>query len=209
MLLVYGYGGYKEQMVGYARMLHAVRLLSFMFDMQGSGVRRGEPISLGYNQRWDLWPLLATSPPAPNVRPDRIGVFGVSMGGATALLAAAEESSIRAIVSDSGYADCLSMVRPGLQAFLGKPAVLFAPLSCGTQRRWQASRPQRSCPRQRSRAWTAGRLRIHGDNDQLVPVSSAYRIFEHASGAQRAMDNLQLPPRGGPERRGRRVQGRV
>src|SRR5436190_2142295 len=64
----------------------------------------------------------------PDVDPERIGALGVSMGAATAIMAAAEDPTIKAVVSDSGYADVTSMVKPGLMAFIGLPSYLFAPL---------------------------------------------------------------------------------
>jgi len=43
-------------------------------------------------------------------RPRSIGGWGVSMGGATLLLAAAREPAIRAIISDSAYADIIPIL---------------------------------------------------------------------------------------------------
>ena len=53
ILLLYGYGGYKEQMVYYASMLHDAGFACFMFDMQGTGLLRGLPVTMGYRERWD------------------------------------------------------------------------------------------------------------------------------------------------------------
>ena len=128
VVLVHGYGGYKEQMAGYARMLHDGGFATLMFDMEGSGTRRGKPVSLGFRERWQLMGAVRFLRSCPDVDPDRIGVLGVSMGGATALLAAAEDPSIRAVVSDSSYANVVDMVKPGLKAFLGLPPFPFAPL---------------------------------------------------------------------------------
>ena len=81
MVLVHGYGGYKEQMAGYARMLHDGGFATLMFDMEGSGTRRGKPVSLGFRERWQLMGAVRFLRSCPDVDPDRIGVLGVSMGG--------------------------------------------------------------------------------------------------------------------------------
>src|SRR5947209_9967315 len=128
VLLVYGYGGYKEQMVGYAGILHSGGFATMMFDMPGSGRRRGQPVTLGFRERWDLIAAARYLGSRPDVDPERIGVLGVSMGAATAILAAADEPSIKAIVSDSAYADLTEMVKPGIKAFLGLPSFPFAPI---------------------------------------------------------------------------------
>src|SRR5438552_858722 len=80
VLLVYGYGGYKEQMVSYAGILRSGGFATMMFDMPGSGRRRGQPVTLGFRERWDLIAAARYLRSRPDVDPDRIGVLGVSMG---------------------------------------------------------------------------------------------------------------------------------
>jgi fermentation-respiration switch protein FrsA (DUF1100 family) len=55
--------------------------------------------------------------PYPDLgRPKAIGGWGVSMGAATLLLAAAQEPSIQAVVSDSAYADVLPILEREIPA---------------------------------------------------------------------------------------------
>jgi uncharacterized protein len=82
------------------------------FDMRGYGEAPAAPRSLGlYEQRDVLGAVdfLHSGPlPYPELgRPRAIAGWGVSLGGATLLLAAAQEPAIRAIVSDSAFADIL------------------------------------------------------------------------------------------------------
>ena len=59
--------------------------------------------------------LQSGSLPYPELgRPQTIFGWGVSMGAATLLLAAAREPAIQAVVSDSAYADLMSMLRMSL-----------------------------------------------------------------------------------------------
>ena len=128
ILLVYGYGGYKEQMVNYARILHVGGFATLMFDMQGSGLRRGQPVTLGARERWDFLGAARYLRSRSDVGTERLGALGVSMGAATMLLGAAEDPNIKAIVSNSGYANLTDMIKPGLKAFVGRASFLFAPL---------------------------------------------------------------------------------
>lgn len=183
ILLAYGYGGYKEQMVGYAGMLRDAGFACLMFDMQGSGLRSGRPVTLGHKERWDLMDAVAYVRSRTDVDPTRIGVLGVSMGAATALLAAEHDPSIRAIAADSAYASLPDMVTPGLRAFVGRTATLFAPLIVWfgeTMLGIKASdvAPERSAARMGSRHL----LVIHGEQDDLTHPDSATRIFEAAAG---------------------------
>jgi dipeptidyl aminopeptidase/acylaminoacyl peptidase len=182
-LLVYGYGGYKEQMVGYAGMLRDAGFACLMFDMQGSGLRSGRPVTLGYRERWDLMDAAAYLRARSDVDPSRIGVLGVSMGAATALLAAELDPGIRAIVADSAYASLPDMVTPGLRAFVGRSAALFAPLIVRFGEAMVGMKSSDIAP-ERSAARMGNRhlLVIHGDQDDLTHPDSATRIFEAAEG---------------------------
>jgi dipeptidyl aminopeptidase/acylaminoacyl peptidase len=86
------------------------------FDMRGMGASDPAPISFGeYEQRDVLGAvdfLEQGMLPYPELdRPRVIGGWGVSMGGATLLLAAAREPRIAAVVSDSAYADILPILQ--------------------------------------------------------------------------------------------------
>jgi fermentation-respiration switch protein FrsA (DUF1100 family) len=59
-------------------------------------------------------------------RPDFIGAWGVSMGAATVLLAAAADVHIEAVVADSAYADILPLLEREVPA-QGKLPTVFTP----------------------------------------------------------------------------------
>lgn len=92
---------------------HGFAILAF--DMRGMGESPPAPLSLGYFEQRDVLgavDFLRTGPiPYPELgRPSFIGGWGVSMGAATLLMAAAQEPAIRAIVSDSAYADIIPIL---------------------------------------------------------------------------------------------------
>lgn len=85
------------------------------FDMRGTGESPPAPLSLGYFEQRDVLgavDFLRSGPLAyPDLgRPRIIGGYGVSMGGATLLMAAAQEPAFRAIVSDCAYADIIPIL---------------------------------------------------------------------------------------------------
>jgi uncharacterized protein len=183
VVLAYGYGGYKEQMHGYAKILHEGGFATLMFDMRGGGLRRGEPTTLGYKERWDLMDAVRYVRSRDDVDGDRVGVLGVSMGGATAIMAAEDDPHIKAIVADSAFADIADMIRPGLAAFVGPRAawlakliVFYAETMMGVKA--DELRPMRSAAKMGPRPI----LIIHGDQDQLTAPSSAHKLYEAAQG---------------------------
>jgi dipeptidyl aminopeptidase/acylaminoacyl peptidase len=67
--------------------------------------------SLGYTEIADLQTALDIMSQRPEVDPDRIGVFGHSMGGATVIMTAAQDERIKAVVVTGNYADLADDVR--------------------------------------------------------------------------------------------------
>ena len=85
------------------------------FDMRGTGESPPAPLSLGYFEQRDVLgavDFLRSGPlPYPKLgRPRVMAGWGVSMGGATLIFAAAREQAIRAVVSDSAYADIIPIL---------------------------------------------------------------------------------------------------
>ncbi len=183
VMLVYGYGGFKEQMAGYAKTIHEGGFATFMFDMVGSGLRRGEPVTFGYKERWNMLDAAQYLRTRPDVDAERIGALGISMGAATALLAAAEDPGIKAIVSDSSYADLQGMVQPGVRAFVGSRALFLAPLIVRYAETMLGMKSNEIRPAEAAAALgDRPLLIIHGDCDTLTDPNSAQRLYNAASG---------------------------
>ncbi len=120
-----------------------------------------------------------------------IGIYGISMGGAVAILAAAVEPRISAVVADSPYADVRELVRAEVgrrrlphvfaeAAFLlaranGRPVGVLRPIDA------VAKIPPRPL------------LLIHGGQDNLTPVADSYRLRDQTGGAA----DLWLVPQAG------------
>jgi dipeptidyl aminopeptidase/acylaminoacyl peptidase len=183
VMLAYGYGGFKEQMAGYSKSIHEGGFATFLFDMAGSGLRKGEPVSFGYKERWNMMDAANYLRTRSDVDPGRIGALGVSMGGATTLLAAAEDPGIKAIVADSAYADLFGMVQPGIRSFISPHALFLAPLivRCAETMLGMKSREIRP-DEAASQLGDRPLFIIHGDCDPLTDPNSAHRLYEAASG---------------------------
>ena len=157
------------------------------FDMRGMGASPPAPLSMGYFEQRDVLgavDFLCSGPlPYPRLgRPRVIGGWGVSMGAATLLLAAAQEAALRAIVADSAYAD----VRPILERELPKhsrlpgaftPGILLAARALyGID--FQGIRPIDVVARIAPRPL----FFIHGAADTLIPPSNSRALAAAARG---------------------------
>ena len=63
------------------------------------------PLSLGYREADDVGDALTYVTHHAGVDPERVGVYGFSSAGATAILAAARFAGIRAVLAEGGYGD--------------------------------------------------------------------------------------------------------
>jgi pimeloyl-ACP methyl ester carboxylesterase len=103
-----------------------------VFDMRGHGQSAPAPLSMGYFEQRDVLgavDFLRSGPlPYPELgRPRAIGGWGISMGGATLLLAAAHEPAIRGVVADSAFAAFVPLLeRDSVMPSVIIPGVLFA-----------------------------------------------------------------------------------
>jgi pimeloyl-ACP methyl ester carboxylesterase len=74
-----------------------------VFDFQGSGLSEGEYISLGYNEKHQVKNIVDFVEKYPGV--GKIGLWGRSMGAATALIYTSMDKRIKATVVDSPFED--------------------------------------------------------------------------------------------------------
>ena len=113
--------------------------------------------------------------------PQRVAVIGDSMGGAAAIMAAARDSRIAAVVSESSYARLLETTDESFEAFLRVPAFPFAGPVQLLARLFSGVDPGQVNP-----ADDIGRISprpvfiIHGQSDRYVPAEVGRELYEAA-----------------------------
>ena len=98
-----------EEMLGLAARLVERGFSALMFDQRAHGESGGERTTYGFNERLDAlgaFDFLI----GRGVSPGSIGLLGISMGAGTAVMAAADEPQIKALVADSPYADGADLI---------------------------------------------------------------------------------------------------
>jgi fermentation-respiration switch protein FrsA (DUF1100 family) len=98
-----------------------------ILDLRGHGESEGELITFGYNEVRDVEAAHQYLLTRSEVDPERIGLLGNSMGSATALLYAAENPAIKAVVAQSPYATLEDMVQANVRR-LNLPTFPLAPM---------------------------------------------------------------------------------
>jgi uncharacterized protein len=158
----------------------------FLPDYRGYGASAGEP-SVGGVQD-DMDSALRTLLARPDVDPDRIVVFGQSLGGAVAIYNVAHSPyrrHIRALAVESAFASYRGIAREKLAAFwLTWP--LQYPLSWLVSDRYSPAKAVADIS-------PIPLLIIQGDHDPIVPVEHGRRLFDLA----REPKELWIVPEGG------------
>ncbi len=96
-----------------------------LFDFRHQGESGGELTTLGYQERWDV--IAAVRYALDQQRAARpVIVWGVSMGAAAALMAAAESPDVAAVISDSSFSSLQATVAHHWRLFFHLPSFPFA-----------------------------------------------------------------------------------
>eukprot|EP00743_Colponemidia_sp_Colp-15_P008874 GILK01009684.1.p1 GENE.GILK01009684.1~~GILK01009684.1.p1 ORF type:complete len:515 (-),score=111.24 GILK01009684.1:87-1631(-) len=105
---------------------HSITL--FCFDFSGSGMSEGEYVSLGWYEREDLAAVVSYLRGTGSV--SAIGLWGRSMGAATALMLQDRDELIQAMVLDSSFASFRQLARELASSYVKVPNfVLYAALA--------------------------------------------------------------------------------
>jgi len=179
VIVLHGHGGNKDSCLPLGGLLYP-RFNVMMLDHRGHGESEGLRTTIGYEERLDVHA-------AVDVLVERglgpVGIFGTSMGAATAILAAAEDSRIEAVLADSPYGRLRWAVAQVARnrGYPGPIAPLMASLGCWATALHLRSRMQAFDPLEVIHL-IAPRplLLIHGVEDHIIPVASAHALIERA-----------------------------
>ncbi len=163
-----------------ARQLAAAGFAVLAIDLRGHGTSSRARLTYGACERHDVLGAVDWLR-AQGHR--RLGVLGASMGASTALLAAADEPAIQALVADSPFADFAAMIERQFRRLSHLPG-FFLPGALVMGRLMTGVDLCRVCPL--ASAATLGSrpmLVIHSEGDRFVPVDDA-RAIARASGAE-------------------------
>ncbi|HJQ38343.1 MAG TPA: alpha/beta hydrolase [Thermoanaerobaculia bacterium] len=125
VLLLPGVRANRRSMVNRALFLHRAGYSVLLIDLQATGETRGKLITFGWLERFDVIAAVdfirRTEPQA------RIGIIGMSLGGAAAALAA-PPLQVEAVVLEAVYPSIDQAVRNRLVMRLGRMAEALTPL---------------------------------------------------------------------------------
>jgi fermentation-respiration switch protein FrsA (DUF1100 family) len=134
----------------------------FLFDYRGFGKSSGRPSETGlYRDGAAAWTYLVEK---EKIAPERIVLYGHSIGGAVAIEVALQKK-VKGLVIESAFTSTKDMART-MPLF-----ALFSPLL-----------PAHYSNIEKIGRVSVPKLIVHGDRDEIVPFSMGQRLFEAAAG---------------------------
>jgi pimeloyl-ACP methyl ester carboxylesterase len=124
IIYVHGLNRTRVEMLPDAVFAHGLGYNGVLFDLRHQGMSGGAITTLGYQERLDVEGAVRYVVAQHAARP--VIVWGVSMGAAAALLAAADSPDISAVISDSSFDSMLATMRHHLKLFLHLPGFPIA-----------------------------------------------------------------------------------
>lgn len=190
VILLHGLYQNRSMMIPYIRIYRDLGYHILLADLRGHGQSGGVPTDWGIHDEEDLhawvsW-LKARDPEA------QIGIHGVSLGAAMALIYAGSEEGrqLRFCVADSSYGDLMELGREKIMAYTEDQSLIWGmdllnPFFQGALY-FHTGRLLRDIdPMDRVRAMTAPVLFLHGGADTLVPPDVSEKLCREAGSSNK------------------------
>ncbi len=126
VLLVHGHGGSRLDYVNIAPFLIREGYGLLMFDLRASGTSEGELVTMGCHEVMDVEAAFAYLVTRPEVDAERIGIFGHSMGGTSAIRAMVRIPQARVLIASAAYTSFYDSVADGVKQIPPFPAFPIA-----------------------------------------------------------------------------------
>jgi pimeloyl-ACP methyl ester carboxylesterase len=151
----------------------------FLLDFAGCGLSEGEYISLGWHERDEVKVIVEFVEKLPGV--SKIGVWGRSMGAATALLYSHSDSRIEACCYDSAFCEFTKLAKELCRRHVKIPNFVLDTALAIVRKTIQKKnnldiyklQPLLYAPKN-----TTPGFFVHAMNDELIPLEHSLNLFE-------------------------------
>ena len=177
IILLHGYPAEKADLLPLAAALEPHFAL-LLLDLRYFGRSEGRVTTLGIRERGDLERAVGF---LERRGVTRVGVFGLSLGGAVGLLAAAEDPRIRAVAAYAPFSD-LRMLGTELYARLWVLKYPMIELMLLWSRLFLGHDLTRPSPAEAARGLSIPVLLVHSREDEQIPFTHAERLRQALAG---------------------------
>jgi fermentation-respiration switch protein FrsA (DUF1100 family) len=181
IIICHGVGANRSDFTELAVSLSHRGYFVLLFDFRAHGESGGRRTSLGYHEQKDVLAALNFLRTWIEVEPGRIGIYGFSMGGSTAILVAAKTGAFSAIVADSAFTSLRDQAKDAITGFYHLPSFPFLQLAVLGYELYFQTRVDAISPVSVI-ATIAPKpfLIIAGEGDKLIPADNGRKLFSAA-----------------------------
>ena len=181
IIICHGLGANKSDFTELSASLSKRGYLVLQFDFRAHGESGGNRTSLGYHEQKDIIAALHFLKTRPGIDPKRIGIYGFSLGGSSAILAAAKTGAFSAVVADSAFTSLRDQAREAITGFYHLPAFPFLHLTVlGYEIYFQTQVDTIAPVKVIAAIAPTPMLIIAGEGDTLIPADNGRRLFASA-----------------------------
>jgi len=181
ILAMHGYKGDREDPLREAMYLHRHGYGVLIGSLRTHDVNSGQLITFGHQEMRDFegwYQFLLTR---EDVDPKKIGIYGISMGGALSIKYATQNPGIKAVIADSAFARMQDTVEKAIVSMLGERFRFMTPFIVFWGERIAGIRATEI----NTTEWISqlcGRpvMLFQGGRDDLIPVNSGKRLYDAA-----------------------------
>ncbi|HEY6010037.1 MAG TPA: alpha/beta fold hydrolase, partial [Nitrospirota bacterium] len=125
IIICHGVGANRSDFTELAASLAKRGFFVLQFDFRAHGESGGSRTSLGYHEQKDIIAAFHLLKSRSDIDPKRIGIYGFSLGGASAILTAAKTGAFSAVVADSAFMSLRDEAREAITRFYHLPSFPF------------------------------------------------------------------------------------
>jgi fermentation-respiration switch protein FrsA (DUF1100 family) len=181
IIFVHGFGYNRTTKLPHAALLVAQGYGALLYDTRNLGESEGSVSTLGLNEPLDVRGALDYLATRPEVDMARIGIMGESLGGASAIRAAATMPELRAVVAEAAFSSLEENVSEGVRRLTGLPPFPFAPMVLWFAEQEAGGQVGQVRPVDEI-AQIAPRpvLLLHGEDDTFIAPANSERLYAAA-----------------------------
>ncbi|HLK56150.1 MAG TPA: alpha/beta hydrolase [Chthonomonadaceae bacterium] len=181
VVFCHGYPRNREEMLPYAEILHRAGYAALLFDFRAMGESEGDLSSIGYHEVEDVRGALDYLESRPDTADLRVGGLGLSLGAAVAVMTAAQDTRIRAVVAEAPYATLHKALDARFRVVMGPLGPQVARPVLWWAKRWVQAEAKDVAPLAVvGQIGPRALLLIQGKRDLLVPWQDAVALYEAA-----------------------------
>lgn len=181
IIFLHGHGGHLRDLMPEAKFFTDMGYGAILFDLRGHGTSDDAPVTMGINEVMDVQAAFDFLLTQAEVNPERIALYGNSMGAAVALLSAEQISAIRVVIADAPYSNIYNALVDGIPQQTGIPALFFPDIIIGISTYLSGSDFYLASPLDAIANLQQPVLFIHGTNDGQIPYSHSQALYDAAN----------------------------